>query len=68
MSYVAHTQIPLQSRFKSFIYKGVYLIYLMKGKIIKVSAENHQRMMELGTKGESFNTIVTNLLDAYEGN
>jgi len=37
----------------------------MKGKIIKISAENHQRLLDLGSKGESFNTLVTNLLNYY---
>lgn len=38
----------------------------MKTKLIKVSEHNHQKLSDLGSKGESFNDVVSMLIESYE--
>lgn len=35
---------------------------------IAVSITNHDRLKKHGNKGDSFNTVLTKLLDSYENN
>ena len=38
----------------------------METKAIRVSLSNHERLADIGHKNDSFNDIITKLLDAYE--
>lgn len=38
----------------------------MENKAIRVSLLNHERLTNLGHKNDSFNDIITKLLDNYE--
>ena len=38
----------------------------METKAIRVSLLNHQRLADLGHKNDSFNDIITKLLNVYE--
>ena len=38
----------------------------METKAIRVSLLNHERLADIGHKNDSFNDIVTNLLDVYD--
>ena len=38
----------------------------METKAIRVSVLNHERLADLGHKNDSFNDIITKLLDEYE--
>ena len=38
----------------------------METKAIRVSLINHQRLADIGHKNDSFNDIITKLLDEYE--
>ena len=38
----------------------------METKSIRVSLINHERLADLGHKNDSFNDIISNLLDEYE--
>ncbi len=38
----------------------------METKAIRVSVLNHERLADIGHKNDSFNDIITKLLDEYE--
>lgn len=38
----------------------------METKAIRVSLDNHERLADIGHKNDSFNDIITKLLDNYE--
>ncbi len=38
----------------------------METKAIRVSLVNHERLADLGHKNDSFNDIISKLLDSYE--
>ena len=40
----------------------------MENKAIRISLLNHERLTNLGHKNDSFNDIITKLLDNYEEN
>jgi len=36
------------------------------GKTIRVSEETHEKLTELGKKGEAYNKIISRLLEQYD--
>jgi predicted CopG family antitoxin len=41
---------------------------LMDSKMIKISQENYTRLLKVGKMQDSFNDVITILLDEYEKN
>lgn len=44
----------------------MFVVILMETKAIRVSLANHERLADIGHKNDSFNDIITKLLDNYE--
>lgn len=44
----------------------IYDIKMNKSNLISISDKNKKRILELGKMGETFNDVITKLLDSYE--
>lgn len=48
------------------IYNIIWGCKIMKTKAIRVSLLNHERLSDIGHKNDSFNDIISKILDEYE--